>query len=119
MSLGPQHAQRRRELMIGPVGPWVAVITVDAVSTNHGRNSTLPHDWLFEVCAEWTGPPAHGFPPSPAPVSARDVVSIEQLDDALELARELADRFRAGGDTPPDPRTLLKRPTGPGTPRPS
>ena len=98
--------QRHRELHIGPVGPWAAEITVDAVETNHGRQSTLPHDHLFEVAVEWTGPPAIGFPPSATPVSARDVYVLPSLEDARVLARKAADAWRAGGDEAPDLREL-------------
>jgi hypothetical protein len=97
---------RRRELSIGPVGPWGAVITVWAVSTNHGRHSSRPHDWLFEVQADWTGPPAVGFPPSPTPVSSRDVYVLEDLGRARWLANRAAEYFRHGGDDAPDLRAL-------------
>lgn len=103
--------KRRRETTIGPIGPWAAIITVDAVQTVHGRQTTLPQDWLFEVGAEWTGPPPVGFPPSPGrPVSARDVVMLDgALEDALRLAREIADAFREGGDQAPDLRDFVER----------
>lgn len=109
MSLGPPPGERRRELTIGPVGPWAALITIDAVSTNHGRKSLLPLDWLFEVGAEWTGPPATGFPPSRGPVSARDCVVVESLEEAQGVARQAAERFRQGGDDAPDLRDFLDR----------
>jgi hypothetical protein len=109
MSLGPPPGERRRELTLGPVAPWHTTITVDAVSTNHGRHSSLPHDWLFEVGAEWVGPPAKGFPPSSRPVSSRDVCVVEDLDTARELAHRALAAFAAGGDWAPDLRELLGR----------
>lgn len=109
MSLGPPPGQRQRELTIGPLGPWATTITVDAVTTNHGRHSTLPHDHLFEVGAEWTGPPAAGFPPSRGPVSSRDVVVVTSLEEARAVARKAADWFRIGGDQAPDLRDFLDR----------
>jgi hypothetical protein len=112
VSLGPPPAERRREHTEGPLGPWSATIAIDAVSTNHGRLSSLPHDWLFEVSAEWTGPPATGFPPSRRPVSARDVVVVESLDEAQAVARRAAERFRQGGDEAPDLRDYLSRADG-------
>jgi hypothetical protein len=109
VSLGPPPGQRRREISIGPVGPWGALITVDAVSTNHGRSSTLPHDYLFEVGAEWVGAPAVGFPPSRTPVSSRDVVVVETLEEARGVAHKAADWFRVPGDQAPDLRDFLSR----------
>lgn len=101
------RAERRRELTLGPVGPWGATITVEAVSTHHGRQTSLPHDWLFEIAAEWTGPPAIGFPPSRTPVHARDVIIATDLEDAKRIARQAAAAFRHGGDEPPDLRDFL------------
>lgn len=109
MSLGAPGADRRREHTRGPVGPWAATITVDAVSTNHGRSSSLPHDYLFEVGAEWTGPPAVGFPPSRTPVSSRDVVVVTSLEEARALANRAAEWFRAPPDDRPDLREHLQR----------
>lgn len=107
MSLGAPRAERRRELALGPIAPWHTTITVDAVSTNHGRRSSLPHDWLFEVAAEWVGPPAVGFPPSDRPVSARDTCIVTTLEQARELAHRAAEAFAQGGDQAPDLRDLL------------
>lgn len=107
MSLGAPAAERRRELTLGPIAPWHTTITVDAVSTRHGRHSTLPHDWLFEVSASWVGPPAIGFPPSSTPVSARDTCVVTTLEQARELAHRAAQAFATGGDQPPDLRDLL------------
>jgi hypothetical protein len=109
MSLGTPPGERRTDLTIGPIAPWHATIRVDAVSTYHGRHSSLPHDWLFEVCAEWTGPPARGLPPSPRPVSARDVCVVESLSEARELAERAAQEFAKGGDWAPDLRDFLRR----------
>ena len=102
-------AQRRRELTLGPFLPWSTLITIDAVSTNHGRQSSLPHDWLFEVAAEWVGPPAIGFPPSATPVSARDTLVVETLEEARHVARQAAEAFKRGGDEAPDLRDFLQR----------
>jgi hypothetical protein len=107
--LGTPSAERRRELTLGPIAPWHTTITVDAVSTNHGRHSSLPHDWLFEVGAAWTGPPAVGFPPSATPVSGRDVCVVEDLETARALAHLAVDAFAQGGDWAPDLRALLGR----------
>ncbi len=106
-------AQRRRELTLGPIAPWHATIAVDAVSTHHGRRSSLPHDWLFEVTAEWTGPPAKGFPPSrDGPVSARDVVAVSSLEEARQVAHQAAEAFAHGGEWAPDLRAFLSRRSG-------
>jgi hypothetical protein len=100
------NSERKRELELGPIAPWHTRITIDAVSTNHGRRSTLPYDWLFEVAAEWTGPPAIGFPPSPTPVQGRDCYVLTTLEDARALAHKAAEAFAKGGDQPPDLREL-------------
>lgn len=109
MSLGAPQAERRRELTLGPLAPWHTMITVDAVSTRHGRHSSLPHDWLFEVSAEWVGPPAIGFPPSALPVSARDTVIVTSLSEARGLAYRAREAFAVGGEEAPDLRALLQR----------
>lgn len=105
-------AKRRIELTLGPIAPWHTTITVTAVSTNHGRRSALPRDWLFEVAAEWTGPPAIGFPPALGPVSSRDVVIVETLEHARDVAQRAALLFGRGGDEPPDLRELVSRNSG-------
>lgn len=105
-------AERRRELTLGPVAPWHTTIAVDAVKTNHGRHTSLPREWLFEVTAEWFGPPAVGLPPSREPVSARDVVVVETLDEARALAHRAAEAFAAGGERAPDLRAFLERKSG-------
>lgn len=99
-------AERKLELELGPIAPWHTVIKVWAVETNHGRKSTIPQDWLFEVTAEWTGPPAIGFPLSDRPVSARDTYVLPVLEDARALAHAAAAEFAKGGDYPPDLRVL-------------
>lgn len=98
--------QRKLELELGPVAPWHTTVRVWAVSTNHGRHTSLPHDHLFEVTAEWTGPPAVGFPPSREPVSSRDTYVLPSLDEARALARKAVSAFGRGGDFPPDLRVL-------------
>lgn len=98
--------RRKRELELGPVGPWKARITVDAVETNHGRRTIMPHDHIFEVVASWIGPPMIGLPPSREPVHSRDVCACETLEHAIRTARAAEDAFRAGGDYPPDLREL-------------
>lgn len=103
------EAQRRRELELGPLPPWAIRITIDAVTTNHGRQTSLPHPYLFEVSATWTGPPAIGFPRSPHPVHTRDVVVVTSLEEAREIAHRAAEKFRRGGDYPPDLREFLRR----------
>jgi hypothetical protein len=109
----PTQAERRLELELGPVAPWHTVIKVHAVSTNHGRQSSLPHDWLFEVSADWYGPPAIGFPPSLTPVSARDVYVVTTLEEARSLAHAAHAAFGKGGDHPPDLRELANPPSDP------
>jgi hypothetical protein len=109
VSLGPPPAQRKLELTLGPLAPWHTVIQVHAVTTNHGRHSSLPHDWLFEVSAEWFGPPAVGFPPSLTPVSGRDVCVVTSLEQARTLAELAALEYAAGGDHAPDLRALVTR----------
>jgi hypothetical protein len=99
-------ADRRRELTLGPIAPWHTMITVDAIETNHGRQTTLPHDHLFEVGADWFGPPMVGMPPSLTPVASRDVYVLTNLEDARALAHKAAAAFAAGGDSPPDLREL-------------
>lgn len=109
MSLGPPRAERRREYTIGPLGPWRTIISVDAVSKLGGRNSSIPQDWIFEVQAEWTGPPMLGMPPSDTPVHARDVVVVESLEEARVVAERAAEWFRGGPSDPPDLRAFLRR----------
>jgi hypothetical protein len=99
-------AERKRELELGPIAPWHAIITVWATETNHGRQTSLPHDWLFEVVAEWVGPPAVGMPRSLIPVSARDCYVVTTLDEARAIAHAAAAAFGKGGDYPPDLREL-------------
>lgn len=99
-------AERKRELELGPVAPWHTMITVWATATDHGRQSSLPHDWLFEVVAEWTGPPAVGMPRSAVPVSSRDSYVLTTLSEATALAHAAAEAFGRGGDYPPDLREL-------------
>jgi hypothetical protein len=104
----PAPSERRHELTIGPIAPWHTTVTVTAVATNHGRKTLLPHDWLFEVAAEWTGPPAVGFPASDTPVSSRDVYVLTTLEAARALARRAAEAFAQGGDQAPDLRELAR-----------
>jgi hypothetical protein len=111
-------AERKLEREFRPTGPWATVIKVWAVETSHGRQTSLPHDWLFEVVAEWTGPPAVGFPPSPTPVSARDVLIVESRDEAIWLARRAWYAFAKGGDQPPDLRDFITRNSVAFVPRP-
>lgn len=111
------QAERRRELELGPLPPWHTRITVDAVSTNHGRQTSLPHSYLFEVAAEWTGPTALGFPPSRYPVHARDVVVVTTLEEAKRIAHQAAEEFRKGGDQPPDLRAFVRRDSSAFAPR--
>jgi hypothetical protein len=99
-------AERRLERELGPIAPWHTMIRVWAVSTNHGRQSSIPQDWIFEVTAEWVGPPAIGFPPSRGPVSATDTYVLPELDDAMALAHKAAAEFAKGGEFPPDLRVL-------------
>jgi hypothetical protein len=101
--------ERRRELELGPLPPWHTVIRVDAVQTNHGRRTLLPHDWLFEISAEWVGPPAVGMPFTRDPVFSRDVVVVTSLEEAKAVAYRAAEEFRKGGDEPPDLREFLAR----------
>src|ERR1035437_6388946 len=103
------QAERKRELALGPIAPWHTLITGEGVAPTHGRHSSLPHDWLFEVAADWYGPPAIGFPPSLTPVSARDVVIVTSLEEATKLAHQAAEAFGKGGDQPPDLRDFLQR----------
>jgi len=98
--------ERKLELELGPVAPWKTTIRVHSIRTNHGRQTSLPHDYLFEVTADWTGPPAIGFPPSARPVSARDCYVVTSLQDATKLARRALDAFAKGGDEAPDLRAL-------------
>jgi hypothetical protein len=105
------NAERTRELSLGPLPPWHTVITVDAVTTNHGRQSSLPHDHLFEVAAEWVGPAAIGMPYSLVPVSGRDVCVVTSLEEAKQLAHKAAEAFRQGGEQAPDLRDFLNRNT--------
>jgi len=101
-------ARRERDLTLGPIAPWHTMITVDAVYLDRGRQTSRPYDVVFEVAAEWTGPPMIGFPPSSRPVSARDVHPVYDLDLARALARRAAYEFAGGGDHPPDLRQLAR-----------
>ena len=98
-------ARRERDLTLGPVAPWHATVTVDVVHLERGRHSITPAPVVFEVAAEWTGPPPVGFPPSTRPVSARDVYPVSDRDLARALARRLLEELGRGG-TPPDIREL-------------
>jgi hypothetical protein len=101
------EADRKLELELGPAGPWQARVTVHAVKTNHGRQTTVPHEWLFEIAVEWTGPPAVGMPAARGPVSSRDVYVLPPpLEDAATLARKVFDAYRSPGDEPADLREL-------------
>ncbi len=108
MSLRPYagEAKRERDLTLGPVAPWHTVVTVDVVFLERGRHSYFPHEKVFEVAAEWTGPPMIGFPPSSRPVQARDVHPVHDLDRARAIARRALEEFGRGGDTPPDLRAI-------------
>lgn len=99
-------AKRERDLTLGPVAPWHTTITVEVVHLERGRHTIQPQDVIFEVAAEWTGPPATGFPPSDRPVQARDVYPVRELDLARALARRALEEFGRGGDQPPDLREL-------------
>ncbi len=101
-----RSAARRQELELGPIAPWHTTIRVEAIETNHGRQSTIPLDHVFEVSAEWTGPPMIGMPPSREPVSARDTYTVPSLEQARALAHRAAEEFARGGDEPPDLREL-------------
>lgn len=104
------EATRRRELELGPAGPWQATVTVDAIKTNHGRHSTVPHDWVFEIGVQWTGPPAIGMPASSTPVQSHDAYVLADLEDARALARKAFDAYRNPGDEPADLRELAHGP---------
>lgn len=99
-------APRERDLTLGPIAPWHTTITVDVVHLNRGRQTLTPTETMFEVAAEWTGPPMIGFPPSDRPVSARDVHPVTDHQFARALARRAAEEFARGGDHPPDLREL-------------
>ena len=99
-------AQRERDLTLGPIAPWHTTITVDVVYLERGRHTSRPSDEVFEVAAEWTGPPMTGFPPSDRPVAARDVHPVGSHALARALARRAAEAFAQGGDEPPDLREL-------------
>lgn len=99
--------KRKRELELGPVGPWGARITVAAVETNHGRRSIVPQDHIFEVVATWVGPPPVLSPASSRPVQAMDTVAVDSLEHAKVVAHKAADYFRAPDNgQPPDLREL-------------
>lgn len=99
------QAKRTTITTAGPVGPWRAVVRVEALHLARGVQ--------FEVLANWTGPPAIGFPPSRQPVAAMDcyVVGAE-----LELARAVAiaaiEQLSAGGAEPPNLRELAEQRRG-------
>lgn len=78
-----------------PIGPWRAKVSVIAVSGSESRQTSLPFETLFEVLAEWTGPPAPGFPPSDRPVQAQSAVLVKTHDAAMRIARTAADVLRA------------------------
>lgn len=103
---GAGVADRKQELHLGPVGPWMAIVTVHSLTTNHGRHSSAPYDVLFEVGVEWFGPPAVGMPFSLEPVQGRDAYNVTTYDDARRLAHLVRDAFAKGGDAPPDLRQL-------------
>ena len=107
-------AARKLELgPLPPVGPWAAVVTVHSLRTNHGRHTSAPYDYLFEVGVEWFGPPAIGMPFSPVPVQSHDAYNVTTLDDARTLAYRVRDAFAKGGHEPPDIRQLAGVRAGP------
>lgn len=111
------RAERNLELELGPIAPWHTVIKVWATETYHGRQTSIPKDWLFEVTADWYGPPAVGFPRALGPVSARDCYVVATLDEARALAQRAATEFGKGGDMPPDLRELATGKTAAEQPR--
>lgn len=96
---------KRKELWSdGPVGPWRAKVSISAVGTNFGRATSLPYDTLFDVVAEWVGPPAFGFPKSDIAVSVSTSAVVTTYSGALQVAKTAVDVLRAG--KVPDLRTL-------------
>jgi hypothetical protein len=93
----------------GPHGPWKGTVRIEALHLTRGRHTASPRDVEFRVTAEWTGPPAFGFPPSPDPVQASDTYVVY---GDLELARAVAlmtvEALRAGGDEAPDMRDFAR-----------
>ncbi|MDQ2896743.1 MAG: hypothetical protein M3Y09_14035 [Actinomycetota bacterium] len=96
------HTKRTRISSVGPLGPWQAMIAVDALHLARGVQ--------FEVLATWTGPPAIGFPPSIRPVASSDCyVCGAELELARAIAIAAEKQLRAGGLEPPDLRDLAQQ----------
>ncbi len=88
------NVKRRQIFSQQAIGPWRAKVSIHAIQANMGRRSSLPHDVLFEVLAEWVGPPAPGFPPSPHPVSAQAAAVFTTHNTARKVALAAIDELR-------------------------
>jgi hypothetical protein len=86
--------ERKQIWSSGPIAQWNAEVTIAAVGTNFGRQTSLPHDTLFDITARWLGPPAPGFPPSGRPVSASSSVLVTSHEAALRVANAAVDVLR-------------------------
>jgi hypothetical protein len=82
----------------GPIAPWHANVKI--VPLELARQTT------FEVYIEWTGPPAHGFPPSDRPVEGSDAYTTPDRT----LARAIADQAELAFRRPevPDLRAIAR-----------
>ena len=80
-----------------PVGPWRGKVTINAL-TGHklGRSTSIPYETLWQVVAEWDGPPPAWMPaPEGARVHAQDTVIVRSYTAALRAALETVEQLRA------------------------
>lgn len=80
-----------RPLLIrGPLGPWNGTVRVTRVKVRGYAGDR------FGVDVQWTGPPPIGNPPSDQPVSATDMIVLEDGELARRVALEATDALRDG-----------------------
>jgi len=79
------------------LGPWHGrVSTYEISDIAHTRQTSLPHEPLFETLAEWTGPPAPGFPPSDTAVQAQASITVDDYLHAHVLAQIAVRKLQQG-----------------------
>lgn len=70
----------------GPIAPWHATVKITPLELRRGVS--------FEVYVEWTGPPAHGFPPSDGPVAGSDTYATPDRTLAQAIALHAEQAFK-------------------------
>jgi hypothetical protein len=94
-----------------PIGPWRATVTINAMTGRQaGRHTSLPYETLFQVTAEWIGPPpAFSVNRGATNVSAQDTVIVRSHEWAQMVAAAAVEELKNG--RVPDMRELA----GPGS----